>query len=181
MVKYLFIGRFQPPHIGHLELLNKYGIKNNEIIVVLVYTKGKEEKLNYDNPIPYKIRYECLNYALSNSNIKYKIITLNLFDIFNGITNIWKEIDEKAYIVTKDLDRFILYKIFSLISKAFGKNIGVIYDNSNTIIRASDIRELIRNNEEWRKYSICHPLDYIIEKFVKTNENQRKITKVIPL
>jgi len=62
----LFIGRFQPFHLGHLEIIKKYS-KNCSIIKIVIGSKDKSfEKCN---PFTYKEREEMVRLALYDSGI----------------------------------------------------------------------------------------------------------------
>lgn len=56
----VILARFQPIHNGHLELIKKAILENDEVLVII----GSVDKLNKRNPIPWNIRLRLVNEAL---------------------------------------------------------------------------------------------------------------------
>lgn len=56
----VILARFQPVHNGHLELIKKAAIENDEVVIFI----GSADKLNKRNPIPVDLREELLINAL---------------------------------------------------------------------------------------------------------------------
>lgn len=73
----LFVGRFQPFHIGHLDVVKKI-LKNNERVIIMI---GSAEK-NFlpDNPLTAAERFQLIEEALHEAKIpaeKYCIIPVS--------------------------------------------------------------------------------------------------------
>lgn len=56
----VILARFQPIHNGHLELIKKAILENDEVLVII----GSVDKLNKRNPIPWNIRRKLVNESL---------------------------------------------------------------------------------------------------------------------
>lgn len=76
----VILARFQPIHNGHLELIKKAILENDEVLVII----GSIDKLNKRNPIPWTIRrklvYEALN-ELITPDCKKKVRVVELEDL----------------------------------------------------------------------------------------------------
>lgn len=74
----VILARFQPIHNGHLQLIEKAVKENDQVLVII----GSIDKLSVRNPIPWTIRKELVEKALSerflNSypNGKLKVVEL---------------------------------------------------------------------------------------------------------
>ena len=70
----LFIGRFQPFHIGHLKVIKWILKKYDKVIIVI----GTSQESNTDkNPFSIEERKEMINKTLKTENIeKYEIIDI---------------------------------------------------------------------------------------------------------
>jgi nicotinamide-nucleotide adenylyltransferase len=60
----LLIGRFQPPHLGHLELLKRLAERFEHVVIVL-----GERKIDHDNPFTARKRLRMLKVALAAEGI----------------------------------------------------------------------------------------------------------------
>lgn len=56
----VILARFQPIHNGHLELIKKAILENEEVLIII----GSVDKLNKRNPIPWMIRLKLVMAAL---------------------------------------------------------------------------------------------------------------------
>ncbi len=80
----LFVGRFQPPHLGHKELIEYILTQVDEVVIVIAAAQVSH---NIKNPLTGGQRLELMRIMLSNSNIessKYWLIQIpDIFD--NGL------------------------------------------------------------------------------------------------
>lgn len=130
----IILARFQPIHMGHIELIKKACAENDEVLIFI----GSADKQNARNPIPWKVRMDLVNGAIneclpSTDNLKgIKIIPLpdltdetdNSHDWgFYLFTNIVKYADGDQYtmyysdgyeIITSWFPGFVLYNNLSL-------------------------------------------------------------------
>jgi len=72
MSKALFVGRFQPLHIGHMQDIKKAVQENDELIIVIGSAQYSHEP---DNPFSKEERLEMIKRSLKPDN--YKIICLD--------------------------------------------------------------------------------------------------------
>lgn len=135
----LFVGRFQPLHIGHLKVIKWILKKYNKVIIVI----GSSQESNTDkNPFTGEERREMINRALKIENIeKYEIIEIP--DVYDD--DIWvKSILEKASFDT-------VFSMNSWVKRCFEKfNITVKEHPKFGGISASGIRKRMKQGKEWK-------------------------------
>lgn len=88
MVRALYIGRFNPPHKGHLEALKQI-FTNNKLDSVIIAIGSAQESYSIENPLTGGERFELVNIIIQNRSefqIKQTFI-LPLLDINNN--NLW--------------------------------------------------------------------------------------------
>ena len=72
--KGLFVGRFQPLHKGHLDVIEKISRQCDEIVIVIGSANRQKE---CKNPLSYEERKTILESVLKKSNINYNIEMIN--------------------------------------------------------------------------------------------------------
>lgn len=83
----VILARFQPIHNGHLQLILKAVEENDQVLVII----GSIDKLNARNPIPWTIRKEMVEEAISDTFLvqghKEKIKVVELPDLSDEADN----------------------------------------------------------------------------------------------
>jgi len=74
----LYIGRFQPPHYGHLQSV-KYGLKLAKTVIIGI----RMTSINLKNPLTVQERIECWKRLLTYFNIPLDRVKLVPVDDFN--------------------------------------------------------------------------------------------------
>lgn len=141
-MKALYIGRFQPFHIGHLKILQKLTKKYDEIIIGI----GSSQYSNtIENPFTLEERKLMINKSLEEIDINnYKIIELP------DIHNYPKWVSHVVSIVS-DFD--VVISNSTLTKRLFSER-GYIVKETQMFNRkeysGEEIRKRIINNENWK-------------------------------
>jgi len=128
----IILARFQPIHLGHVELMKKAANENDEVLILI----GSADKLNARNPIPWQIRKELVHRTIeehfADKHQKFRVVTLpdltdetdNSHDwgfyLFANIVKYSKGDQYTMYysdgyqIITSWFPGFVLYNILSL-------------------------------------------------------------------
>lgn len=154
---WLFIWRMNPPHIGHLSIIDKM-IEENDFVLVLVGTmKNRDEK----NPLEFKQIKELLSLKY-NFNNKLKIVELKddssdlvwvfsiykiLYENFQWITTInfywWDFSNDSAYRVLSENKNHLISYNLNFIEKS-RKDSLVDFDWEKYEISATNLRQALR-------------------------------------
>jgi len=150
----LFIGRFQPLHIGHLKVIEWILKKHDKVIVVI---GSSQESNTKKNPFNSNERKEMINKTLKAEKIKkYEIIEIP--DVHND--DVWVQAILKKVkfdtVFTNNPWVKRCFKKFNIIVKRHPK-----YGN----ISARDIRRRIREGKEWE-----HLVSKEVAKIVKRHK-----------
>jgi nicotinamide-nucleotide adenylyltransferase len=149
MKQALFVGRFQPFHLGHLSVIKDALKKEDRLIIVI---GSAEENHKEENPFTAAERFQMIESALLAENVNY-----NQFAII-PIRNV-----ENFILWTAHVDQYIppVYKVYtgSKIVKelylSYGKyqieDVKMIKDVSGTIIR----EKMLKNDSSWER--LVHP------------------------
>ena len=153
------MARFQPIHNGHIALIEK-AIKENDQVLILI---GSADKLNSRNPIPIKLRRELVQKVIDRIDIDHKCIIEELVDLSTESDN---SIEWGFYLYANVVEitgqtKFTIYYSdgFEIITKWFPGHILYNYVSLSLLARgatkngisATQVRELIRNNNELLK------------------------------
>lgn len=147
----LYIGRFQPLHLGHLSVI-KRGVAENERLIIGI---GSAEK-NFlpENPLTTSERFVLIEEVLKAENIsaeKYCIIpinNINNYALWVNHVNLMVPPYDKLYTGSKIVE--ICYRHNP---NTFQKIIQLEREEN---ISATDIRTLIRTDEPWEH--LVHPV-----------------------
>jgi nicotinamide-nucleotide adenylyltransferase len=138
----LYVGRFQPFHLGHLDAIKQILIECDKILIVVgsaQYSRTKE------NPFSFIERKEMIEIILKKEKINYEILFLNdINDYPNWVDYVKKNIPffDKVY-----SSNVLVKKLFE------EKNIEVKLLKFNINISAEKIRKLIINDDYgWKNY-----------------------------
>lgn len=159
----LFIGRFQPFHLGHLQDI-KDALK--EVDELIIGIGSSNEDLTRKNPFSAKERIEMINLVLQKYGIeKYKIFEIPDFH------------DDKIWVeyVEKNIPKFdIVYTGNEWTERCFRargfniKKVKILEDISSTIIR-----DRIINNKDWQSLVPKEVADFVFK--IKGVERVKKI------
>lgn len=139
----LFVGRFQPFHLGHLKVIKDI-LKKNDFIVIAI---GSSDEKNTDkNPFSFEERKKMIESALKNEKIKnFKIIAVP--DVFE---------DKKwVSIIKKQAKIDVVYSMNAWTIRCF-KNAGIpvkkhkLYKRSE--LSGTNIRKNMKSGSEWKHY-----------------------------
>ena len=152
----LYIGRFQPLHLGHLEYIKKILSENDRIIIVI---GSSQEKKTSKNPFTVKERKEMLKVCLREEKIPSDKVRIISARDYPGENKKWLEsIKRKA-------GKFDVFYAGEnrLTARIFREN----YFNIRTIQRINDIsstnvRELMREGKDWRRLVPESVYDYLM-------------------
>jgi len=141
----LFVGRFQPFHNGHLDVILRALKKEDRLIIVIGSAEKNHES---DNPFTASERFQMIEAALSDAGIKrdrYCLIPVR--NVENFI--LW----------TAHVDQYIppVYKVYTgspivkELHKAYGKykieDVKMISGITGTLIR----QKMLKGDESWKK------------------------------
>lgn len=93
----IFIGRFQPPHIGHLELMNQK-LKDGIPVLIMVRDIEPDEK----NPLTTEQTISLLEKYYNKINIDVKIISIPDIESVNFGRGVGYEVNE--FVPPKDIE-----------------------------------------------------------------------------
>jgi len=135
----LYIGRFQPLHKAHYKIINKLSKKVDYLIIGV----GSSEKHHtIDNPFTLKERADMLNDSLKIKNYTIKPIP-DLDDYQRWAKHVKKTVGEFDIIYTGN-------KLVKELLKKEGIEVKLLKPLS--YISATQIRDMIAKNQNWRKY-----------------------------
>jgi nicotinamide-nucleotide adenylyltransferase len=138
----LFVGRFQPFHMGHLKVI-KWILKKYDKIVIVI--GSSQEVITEKNPFTFNERKKMIKKTLENEKIegrKYKIIGVpDVYDDKIWIKSILKKAKFDVVFTMNSWTRrcFDNYKIKVKKHPIFGN------------ISGSMIRKMMKNDEKWEK------------------------------
>jgi len=145
----LFLGRFQPFHIGHLQTIKdlKEQFPKNKVLVAII--KGKKSSKDKErNPLSFDYQKELILSALGN--LKSSVIIYNKPFEFGYLPVIFKELREDGYEVDalgSGEDRILgMEKIAKDLNSMF-QSVNIKIKETKRYVAASDVREFIRNND----------------------------------
>jgi len=157
----LFLGRFQPFHLGHLWVVKQLCQKHEKVIILV----GTRQKAGEKNPFSYKERVAMIKLVMLRLGIKNYIIK-GIAD--NMSDDAWLRNLRK--IVPKNS---IMYAGNNSIINLFRKNkFPVKRVDIYRAISGSKVRARIRNRQNWKKY-----VDTIVAEFLEKKHLLGKIRK----
>lgn len=161
----LFVGRFQPFHLGHLKAIKEIMKENREIVIAI---GSAQEKRTLENPFSANERKRMIEDAMKEAGIKnYKIISVR--DIGN---------DERwARELRRLADFDVVYTMNPWTERCFRK-IGVpvrkheLYDRNK--YSGTEIRKRILKKQEWKDL-----VPKNTAKFLRSIKGEEMIRKLI--
>ncbi|MFH1789628.1 MAG: adenylyltransferase/cytidyltransferase family protein [bacterium] len=141
----LFIGRFQPFHIGHLSVLKKID-KRNDVKKIIIGIGSAQYSNTQKNPYSFEQRKKMI-VNVCKSKIK-KSITVIPLDDFNNNAKWVKNVEKMAKIFNE------AYSGNDLVTKLLSERGYLINKIDKSIdISATKIREMIKKGDiQWKKY-----------------------------
>lgn len=153
----LFFGSFDPPHIGHINLVTSALNADlvDHIIVVPAYQNSWK---SYSTP--YSIRFEMCKYAFNLPKVSVSDIELELSDnnlsvptykVLQAFTEKWKNIDDREFCIITTIET--LFDIPKWNNGQYILDNYQIFVNEQDFeapyieIHSSDVRDLIRNRK----------------------------------
>ena len=150
----LFVGRFQPMHIGHLDAIEWILEKYRKIIIVI---GSSQESRTEENPFTFEERKEIIEKTLISEGIKE-----DRYDII-GIPDVY---DDNTW-VGKILHRAVFDVVFTQnpwTERCFRElNIPVEKHPLFGDISATQIRKMMREGKEWKRL-VPREVERIIER-----------------
>ena len=166
-VKGLYTGRFQPFHLGHLSAV-KQALSETDFLYICVGSAQYDHEPK--NPFTFKERAEMIRLSLEDSGIsdkRYQILPLP--DIHDN--DKWP-----AYVLNTAPDFSIVFVgDDGIVKELFEKHtkIPVKIVKKEIPVCATDIRNEIKNNGDWKKYLTHSTAEYLN----KMNAAERIVSK----
>jgi len=169
----LFIGRFQPFHKGHLEVIKEILKENDRVIIAI---GSAENSFLPENPLTASERFQIIDESLKEAKIsseKYRIIPIRNINNYY----LWFE-HVNTYVPPYDT----LYTESEIVKACYiGKKIKIKNLKRKFEISATKIRKSILENDEWEKYVPKACADFIkkwkISARIKTIQHTMDQTK----
>ncbi|MCS7097190.1 MAG: nicotinamide-nucleotide adenylyltransferase [Candidatus Methanomethylicia archaeon] len=168
----VYVGRFQPLHLGHMECIRYVLYRCREIIVVIGSAQASH---TLENPFTAGERVEMIRLALQENNVDLnKFIIVPVEDTVNNNHSIW--VSKVRSLIPKFN---VVFTNSPLTKRLFEeekiKVEGIPYINrqrfSGTIIR----RMIIEGDEGWKELVPKSVYEYIIE--IKGDERLKELAK----
>lgn len=162
----LFIGRFQPFHLGHLSVIQEIYPKYAQIIIAI---GSSEDSYLPKNPFTASERYEIIRNSLENEG--FDLARISIIPVRN-INNyaLWVKHVELT------LPKFdVIYTGSSIVKELFEKDgrFEVQEINKKIKVSASKIRSKILKDEKWENLVPLSTLTYL--KSIQGEERIRRI------
>jgi nicotinamide-nucleotide adenylyltransferase len=141
----LFIGRFQPFHLGHLSVVQNILKEAGELIIAI---GSAEQNFLYDNPFTASERLEIIRAALDEAKIpreKYWLVAVRNIENYA----LWVEH------VTKLVPQFqVVYTGSAIVRELFEAHGGFEVRGVEFKINASGtkVREMMERGSEWKSF-----------------------------
>lgn len=141
IMKALFIGRFQPFHRGHLQIIQHISSIYEHI---LIGVGSSQDSHTYDNPFSYEERKQMITETLREQGIQnYSIISIpDIHDPPNWVAHVKKICPPFDIVITNNDFTVSLFK-----EKGYETENTPLFNRKN--FAGKEIRNRIRNNQEW--------------------------------
>ena len=163
----VFLGRFQPFHLGHLNAL-KWILKREEEVVICI--GSSQFSYSLENPFSLGERIEMIWRILKYEKLTDKCIITSVPDSY-GQRHLWAQL-----LVTHCPKFDIVYtndKLSQLLLSDYGIKVSPIPMFKRDLYKATVIREKMIRGEEWKKYLHPTTVRYLLE--IKGIERIRKL------
>jgi len=154
-MKALFIGRFQPFHKGHLEVIKNLSKKYEEIIIGM---GSSQYKNNVDNPFSSDERRLMIKSSLEKDNItNYEIVEItDIHDPPNWVDHVLSIVSDFDVVITNNSFTKQLF-----LEKDFKVEKSPLYNKKE--YSGKEIRKRIKDNGSWESL-VPDPVAEIIKK-----------------
>lgn len=157
----LFVGKFLPPHIGHLNQILKCKEMCETLFVVVADSKLRSRQICKEaniKTIYAKTRQKCLKKCLKyDKNIKILKLNSGMLENYPDELDVWKQKLKSA--LKKNIDVWFVDKNYLEISQKFFPEYNFVgFDRSEINISATEIRGNLKNN---LKYIILSAKKYL--------------------
>jgi len=160
----LFVGRFQPFHLGHLKAIKEILKKNKEIAIVI----GSAQKdKTPENPFSVEERKKMIERGMKEANVKnYKIISVRDFN----------DNEKWAKAIQRLADFDVVYTMNPWTERCF-ERIGIpvrrheLHDKEK--YSGTEIRRRILKDQDWRDL-----VPEVVAKFIKSLKGEERIRKL---
>ena len=162
----LFIGRFQPFHLGHLSVVEA-ALKENDFLIIGIGSSENHHTL--ENPFTVEERIEMIEAALNEKQIPSEYYTLIPIPDIND-NDQWVEHVKRLVPAFKQI-----YTGSPIVKKLFAPHKGhdVVDVTFKEKINATSIRKSILKNEQWENY-VAKSVATILKK-INAPERLKKI------
>jgi nicotinamide-nucleotide adenylyltransferase len=149
----LFIGRFQPFHLGHLAVIKKAVSENDRLFIGI---GSSEANFQEENPFTCSERFRMIEAALDEAKIdrrKYEIVTIRNIDnsaLWVQHLALYIPPFEKVY-TGSDIVRH-LFESHNKAAKKIYKIIDVKDIKKKFEISGTGVRDLMLKNKKWEKF-----------------------------
>lgn len=167
MISALFVGRFQPLHLGHVAAI-EYVLKNADRLVIAV---GSAEK-SYEprNPFTAGQRLDMLHSVLVSKNLTSRVITITVPDVDNH--ELWVPLVRSLaprFDIVYSNDYLTVY----LFRKA-GCKVSEVPLYRREELMATEVRKRMAAGKDWKKLV---PLE--VYKFIKSFEGDKLVKELL--
>ncbi|MBU0497329.1 MAG: nicotinamide-nucleotide adenylyltransferase [Candidatus Thermoplasmatota archaeon] len=140
-MKALFIGRFQPFHLGHLHIIQHIASTYEHIFIGV---GSSQYSYTYDNPFSFEERKLMITEILHEQGIQnFAIIAIpDVHDPPNWVAHVKKICPPFDIVITNNDFTASLFK-----EKGYATENTPLFDRKN--LAGKEIRNRIRNNQEW--------------------------------
>ena len=156
MLRALYVGRFQPPHTGHLEAI-KYAMKKADELVIVIGSAEKSHSL--DNPFTAGERLRMVRASLDELGIdpsKYYLITVP----DAAMHSVWVS---QVLSYTPPFDAVYSNEpLTSRLFREFGIKVEKIPFFHREVYSATEVRKRMLAGEDWKEL-LSHSVIKIIE------------------
>lgn len=155
----LYIGRFQPFHLGHLDALRQIFAREKKVIICV----GSSEDFDTpENPYMFRERYEMIRGVFSEAKLEKKLV---------GIFAVRDIHDDQRWVahVERLLPTFgTVYTGYELVARLFRreKKHPVIILKKQLPISATEVRKKMKQGEDWQRL-----VPQSIYKYLATHEH----------
>ena len=165
--KGIFIGRFQPFHKGHLNVIELMQKECKKIIIGIGSAQLKSED---KNPLNYYARENIIKKVLENSNIDFEIVRvddkLNDDEWMNYILETNFNVLYSGNQLVLDIAKGLKEKEHSNIEII--DVLPLIHCNKSKEISATKVRELIRSKkDDWKDMVPPEIIDLLVNRYIK--------------
>ncbi|MEM0084953.1 MAG: nicotinamide-nucleotide adenylyltransferase [Candidatus Methanomethylicia archaeon] len=158
-IRGLYVGRFQPVHLGHVECIKYVSKKCEEVIIVIGSAQASH---TLENPFTTAERIQMLRLALQENKFDLgKIIIVPIEDTLNNNHSVW--VSKVKSMVPKFDVIFTNSPLTKRLFEEEGMKVEEIPFIDREIYNGTKIRSLIIEGKEWKEFLPRSVYEYIKE------------------